>query len=134
MAIRLPDASRNAMADALTLLVNTGGAGSIQIRTGAQPAAGGAATGTLLATVALAADAFGNAAAGTAALVDPPAVTGVAAGDAGWFRVLSGAAATVYDGNVTATGGGGDMQLSTVTISVGVSVDITAGSITVPAG
>ena len=51
MAIRLPNASRNAAVDAVLALA---AGGSIEIRTGSQPAsASDAATGTLLATFTL---------------------------------------------------------------------------------
>jgi len=63
---------------------------------------------------------------------------GLAAGTAGWFRVLdsteaAGSGLGVVDGTVTATGGGGDLTLNTTTISVGVDVEVTSGSITMPA-
>lgn len=127
-----PDASRNAMLSALAALWN---GGTIEIRTGAKPATpGAAATGTLLATVSLPSPAFGSPAAGVINLNDPPAVSGVASGAAGWCRVLSSSAAPVQDGTVTATGGGGDLTLSTTSITPGLSVDITGGTITQPAG
>jgi hypothetical protein len=37
------------------------------------------------------------------------------------------------DGSVTATGAGGDLQLATTAISVGLTVDITGGTVTMPA-
>jgi len=112
------------------------GPGSIQIRTGAQPAsADNAATGTLLATVVLADPAFAAAVAGVATLDATPVLstTGVAAGTAGWFRMLDNSGDTVLDGAVTVTGGGGELELNTLTISVGVTVEITAGTLTAPA-
>lgn len=139
MAIRLPTAVRNAACDTIVDRLDAGsGAATIQIRTGSQPAsANDAATGTVLATVTLADPAFGNAGAvtpGVAALSDPAAVTGVADGTAGWFRARDSDGNTVLDGLVTATGGSGDLTLNTTTISTGVTVDITGGSITMPAG
>lgn len=136
MALGLPTAVRNAACDAIVDRVDAGaGAGMIRVYTASRPAsANDAATGTLLATVTLADPAFGAAATGVAALTDPAAVTGVAAGTAAWFRMLDSDAVTVLDGSVTATGGGGDLTLATTTISVGLSVDITGGTITMPAG
>jgi hypothetical protein len=138
MAIRLPTASRNAAADAVVDRIDGGsGAGTIQIRTGTQPAsANDAASGTLLATFTLADPAFGAAATGTATLDADPVLTttGVAAGDAGWFRVLDSDSATVYDGSITATGGGGDLTMATIAVSVGLEVRITGGTYTQPAG
>lgn len=136
MATRLSTNARNAAANGVVDLIDAGaGAGTLKIYSGAQPAtAETAASGTLLATVSLADPAFGNSATGTAAATDPAAVTGAAAGTAGWFRVADSTGATVYDGAVTATGGGGELELSTTTISVGVTVDITSMSVTMPAG
>jgi hypothetical protein len=142
MAIRINTASRNAAADAVAALVNGGsGAGVLRIYTGSQPATPATApSGTLLAEFTLSDPAFAAASGGSAALDVTPALTddGLAAGTAGWFRICDSTEAAaaglgVLDGSVTATGGGGDMTLNTVTISVGVSVEITSGSITMPA-
>jgi hypothetical protein len=143
MAVRINTAARNAAADAVATLVNGGtGAGVIRIYTGTQPATPATSpTGTLLAEFTLSDPAFAAASSGSAALDVTPALTdeGLAAGTAGWFRILdsteaAGTGLGVLDGNVTATGGGGDMTLNTTTISVGVDVEITSGSITMPAG
>lgn len=136
MATRLTTAARNASTDSVVDLVDAGtGAGTLKIYTGSQPAsANDAATGTLLATVTFADPAFGASASGTAAATDPAPVTGAATGTAGWFRVADSAGTTVFDGSVTATGGGGDLTLSSTSISTGISVDLTAFSYTTPAG
>lgn len=136
MATRIPTASRNAAADAVVDRLDAGAAaGTVEIRTGAQPAsANDAATGTVLATFTLADPAFGAAASGVATASAIAAVVGAAAGDAGWFRAYDSDSNTVIDGSVTATGGGGQLELNTVTISVGVDVEITAWTVTMPAG
>lgn len=136
MAIRLPTASRNAAADAVVDRTDSGGAGSIEIRTGSQPAsANDAATGTLLVAIPLAATAFGSASNGTASLAGVPlSGTAVADGTAGWFRMLNGSGQTVLDGSVSTPGGGGDLQLATTTITTGLTVTITTGTVTMPAG
>jgi len=136
MATRLSTTARNAACDAIVDLVDAGaGAGTLKIYSGTQPAtADTAASGTLLATVTLIDPAFGAAATGTATGGDPAAVNPVASGNAGWFRVQDSTSTTVYDGSVTATGGGGDLQLSNVAIGPGINVDITSLSFTVPAG
>lgn len=137
MATRLSTAARNAATNAVAALPDADvGAGSIQIRTGAQPAtANDPATGTLLATLTLADPSFGAAALGVATLDATPVLTttGVAAGTAGWFRMLDNSGDTVLDGAVTVTGGGGEMELNTTTISIGVTVEVTAGTLTTPA-
>ena len=55
-------------------------------------------------------------------------------GTAGWFRVTDSNGAGVYDGSVSATGGGGDLQLSSTALATGISVDITSLTYTTPAG
>lgn len=136
MGMRLATATRNAIASALTALIDVGTVGTIKVYTGAQPATPNtAASGTLLATFTLSDPAFGAPATGVATLAGTPiTTTGLAAGDAGWFRVADSAGNAVYDGVVTVTGGGGQLQLNTVTISVGVDVQITSGTITAPLG
>lgn len=136
MATRISTAARNAAADAIVDLVDAGpAAGTIRVYSGSQPATGDTAeTGTLLVTFTLADPAFGSAASGVASLSGTPiSATGVAAGTAGWFRAEDSTGANVFDGSVSATGGGGELQLSTTTISVGVTVQITSGSVTMPA-
>lgn len=137
MTIRLSAAARNAAANAVVDLIDIGTTGRIEIRTGAKPATPDtAATGTLLATIDLVDPAFGNAAAGVATLLGTPYTAAfVAGGTAGWFRVYDGTAVTrlpVFDGDITATGGGGDMQLSNTTIASGVDLLITGTSYTQP--
>lgn len=130
MPLRIDTNARNAAADAIAALVGTGG--TLKIYTGSQPATPATtATGTLLATVTL--GAWGSASSGTAAGADPASVNAVATGTAGWFRAASSGGTTVLDGDVTATGGGGVMQLSSTSIVSGGAVDITALSITMPA-
>lgn len=142
MAVRISTAARNAAADAVAGLVDGGaGAGVIRIYTGTQPANPATApSGTLLAEFTLSDPAFAAASSGSAALDVTPALVdqGLAAGTAGWFRVLdsteaAGTGLGILDGSVTATGGGGDMTLNTVSISIGVDVELTSGSITMPA-
>jgi hypothetical protein len=135
MTVRIATTVRNTIANAIWTAADAGpAAATMKIYTGAQPAtADTAAAGTLLATVAMTDPSFTTASGGTITAGDPPAVTGAAAGTAGWFRLADSTGATVMDGSVTATGGGGDLTLSTTTISVGVTVDITAFSVTIPA-
>lgn len=138
MATRLPTASRNAACDAVGDRLNAGaGPGTIDVRTGTQPAsANDAASGTLLATFTLADPAFGAASTGVKTLdaTPPLATTGLAAGTAGWFRAKDSDGNTVLDGAVTATGGGGELELNTTTVSVGLDLEITAGTLAMPAG
>lgn len=137
MATRIPTNVQNALADLAAGFIDADvGAGTIQIRSGAQPATANlAATGTLLATLTFNDPAFLAAAAGVSTMDDTPAVTGlgVAAGTAGWFRILDNSGDTVMDGAITATGGGGELEMNTTTVSIGLAVTITAGTLTMPA-
>ncbi|MFF4600541.1 hypothetical protein [Amycolatopsis sp. NPDC001319] len=131
MATRLPDLSQQAAADAVVDRTDAGGAGSLKIYSGTQPAdADTAPSGTLLVSIALAATAFGSASsAGTASLASTPrSGTGVAAGTAGWYRVVSGGGATVYDGAV----GSGELVLDNTSIAVGQTVNINSLTYTQP--
>lgn len=136
MATRVPDARRNAIVDSVVDALDAGaGAGIIRIYSGAQPAtADTAPSGTLLATITLPDPAFGAAAAGSASAGAIAAAAATTTGTAGWFRALDSALVTVLDGSVTATGGGGDMQLNTTSLVSGVDVDITTWTVTMPAG
>ena len=136
MPLRLATTARNAAVNAVVDLLDVGTtnpSGRILIYSGAQPATPQtAASGTLLATVALANPAAGAASNGVATITDPAAVTGVAAGTAGWCRFVDRDNNAVMDGDVTATGGGGVIELSTTTISVGVTIDLGAITYTQP--
>jgi hypothetical protein len=137
MTIRLPISTRNVANDAVADLVDSGpGPGLLRIYTGSQPASADLAPiGALLATFTTNDPAFGTSGTGTANLIVAPAISsiGIAPGDAGWFRLLDSTGVTVFDGSVTAPGGGGDMIMNTVTVSVGLALQLTAGSITTPA-
>jgi hypothetical protein len=134
VATRISTAARNAAANAIAALADAGaGAGTIQVRTGAQPATpDDPATGTLLATFTLADPAFGAAVAGVATLdaTPPLSATGVADGTAGWFRMLDSTGAAVLDGTVGVAGQ--QLNLNTTTISTSVAVEITSGTLTMP--
>lgn len=140
MATRLSAATRNASCDAIVDRVDAGpAAGTIDVRTGAQPATpDDVPTGTLLLTFTLADPGFGTAGAvttGVASIAGAPRTTvGLAAGTAGWFRAKDSTGAAAFDGSVTATGGGGQLELDSTTISVDLTVNITGGTMTVPVG
>lgn len=131
MTTRISTAARNAAVSGITTLLNSG---TVEVRTGSQPATPGtAATGTVLATLDLSATAFGAPATGTATA---NAITGDssadASGTAGWFRAYDSSTNAVIDGSITATGGGGDMTLDNVAIVQGGTVNMTSWTITMP--
>jgi hypothetical protein len=133
LSTRINTSQRNLACDAIVDSIDVGATSSkVQIRSGSQPATPAtAATGTLLAEFALPDPCFGNAASGVATANAITGVVGLAAGDAGYFRVLDGNVAAVMDGSC-GVGAGFDMNLNTVTISVGVNVGITAWTVTMP--
>ena len=129
MALTIAAASTQAMGAALA--TNVGAAATIEIRSGAKPATPEtAASGTLLATVAISGSFTSTGGVLTAA--DPASVAPAASGTAGHFRLKQSGGTAVLDGTVTATGGGGDMQLGSTTITTGVNVDLGVPTITVP--
>lgn len=133
MGLRLSLGARNAAGDAITALLNAGGAGSIEVRTGTQPTdPGTAATGTVLATFALPATAFAAFSSGSGSLNTVASVVASATGTAGWFRMKNNAGTGVMDGTVGTTGA--ELNLSTTSIVSGGNVSITSGSLSMPVG
>lgn len=134
MATRLSAAAASVAADGVADLLDAGaGPGTIEVRTGPQPATvATAATGTVLGTITLNDPAFAAAAAGVAALDVAPALslTGVADGVAGWFRAYDSDGTAIIDGACGTSGA--QLNLSTTTISVGLVVTVTSGNLTQP--
>lgn len=134
MATRISASAANAAADAVAALLNAGaGPGTIEVRSGAQPATvATGATGTLLGTFTLNDPAFAAAVAGVAALDVAPTVsfTGVAADTAGWFRAYDSNGVAVFDGACATSGA--QLNLSTTSITIGLVVTVTSGTLTQP--
>jgi hypothetical protein len=121
MALTHVTAIRNALADLVVDAIDAGtadAAGDTQIGT-----AGFAA---ILAEIDFANPAFGAAAGGTATALGVPLEDSNAAGGgtASVFRCRDRDNAEVFQGVVTGTGGGGDMELSSTTINPGDAVRI----------
>jgi hypothetical protein len=143
MATRLPNASQQAAADSVVDRVDAGTGtteGKLRIYAGAQPAdADSAPVGDLLCEIDLDQPAFGAAATtGTATLLGVPlSGVGTAAAGAGTaaqsFRIVNRDDATVVDGAVTGTGGGGELVLDNVSIAEAQTVTVTALTYTQPA-
>lgn len=138
MAIaRLAVLTRNALADQFKTRIDLGaGAGTIKIYTGTQPATGDTALSgnTLLGTLTCTDPSAAGASSGVLTL---SAITQDSSADnsgtATWARVQDSDGNNVVDVDVTATGGGGSLQLNTTTIAAGGPIGITAFTITVPA-
>jgi hypothetical protein len=130
MAAGYATALRNSMLQALADAINAGaGAGTIKIYTAARPATGAAVGGaTLLATLTFSDPAQSGIAAGvlTFAAVTSDA-SADATGTAAWARIESSTPGFVADISVSATGGGGDLQLNTTSIVTGGTVSINTG-------
>lgn len=131
MAIQYSVAVRNARLDAVE---STAGASAIlRIRTGAQPANCAAArSGTVLATLNLPSDWMAAASGGTKSLLGTWQDSSAdAAGTAGHFEIMDSSGTTCHvQGNVTASGGGGDMTLDNIVLALGQQVTITSFTIT----
>lgn len=133
MPVQWSDAVRNAILDTWEATIGT--SALLQIRTGAQPANCAAAdTGTLLAEFALAADWAAAAASGSKAFSGlPVSIAAVAAGTAGHYRIKNSAGTVTHEqGDITATGGGGDITIDNTSIANGQTVRITAFTKTAP--
>ncbi len=125
MSVSHATAVRTILADAAVDQVDAGsGAGKIRIRAGS----------TTLCDIALADPAFGAAVNGVASLSSlPRSGTAVASGTADNFQALDSDNNVKFSGSVTATGGGGDLTLDTVTINNGETITINSGAYTAPA-
>ena len=116
---------RNAQNDAITTAI--GNAGKLQLYDGVRPATGGAAT-TKLAEFTLGTPFAAASAAGVLSPTLPSSTTGLAAGTATWGRITTSGGAFVVDVSVGTAAT--EWILNTTTISVGVTVSVTAVSIT----
>lgn len=138
MTIHISTAARNAACDSVVDLLDAGAAApKLRIYSGTQPAGPDTAIGAQVLLAELAMDAtaaFGASGTGTANLDATPVLsaTGLAAGTAAWFRMLDSNNLAVIDGSAGLSAGSPDLTLNTTTISVGVTVEVSAGSITMP--
>ena len=109
-----------------------GSAGVIKFYDGTQPTAGGDAitTQTLLGTVTFSLPSKGSITGNKMTFDAITKDTGSTGGTVSWARIEDSAASTQFDCDVTATGGGGAIQLNSV--SVGAEIDITSFTIELP--
>jgi hypothetical protein len=133
VAVQLSATVRNAILDAIETAV--GATAVLKIRTLAPPATVATAdTGTVLATLTLPADWMSAAAAGAKAKLGTWSdASADATGTAAHWRLYASDGTTAHaQGTVTATGGGGDLQLDDITVTSGQVVTITAFTLTAP--
>lgn len=129
MALGMATTLRNARLDAITTAA--GSAALLTLYSGVRPATGGAAT-TALATYTMGTPFAPASSGGVLSPTLPAATTGLAGAGAGtaatWARLTTSAAAFVADMSVGTSGA--DINLNTTTISTGVSVSMTSASLT----
>lgn len=128
---------RDAVADAVVDKVDVGsGTAKLQAWSGSKPATPDTAPGgTKLAEWSYPNPAFGSSSSGTATISSPPAdVTGLANGTIGFVRMLDRNGAGVWDDDDCGTTGTGHaVEFNTLTVSSGLTVSITAHTVTAPA-
>ena len=125
MTLGMATTLRNARADQIKTAIDAGaGAGLLRIYDGTRPATGGAAT-NLLAELTFTDPSAPGAASGVLTFSAITAdASADATGTATWCRLVDSTAGFVLDGSVTATGGGGDLELNTTSIVAGANVSI----------
>jgi hypothetical protein len=121
MTVTLEASARNAAVDAVTALTN---GGSVQFQTSADAE---------VATLPLSATAFGAATGGTATANAITSDTNAAGGTISKAVFRTSADAAVFTVTVTATGGGGTIELSSTTIGAGDTVALSSYTHTQPA-
>lgn len=131
MAIQLSTAVRNARLDSIETTVGT--SAIIRIRTGAAPAnCGTADSGTVLAEINCPTDWLAAASGGTKSKNGTwQDLSADNTGTAAHFRLYDSAGTTCHmQGTVTATGGGGDMEVSSTSFTAGQSFTISTFTLT----
>ena len=137
MPLRLATTARNAACDGIVDLIDAGaGAGTIVIRTGAQPTnPQTAATGTTLATLTFTDPAFGAAATGVATASAITSDTSVdATGTAGWARIYDSDGADPGDSvmDMDIGQGSGTLDFDNTSFVIGGTAAISSMTVTVP--
>lgn len=133
MAFQLSMLARNNILDGLETFIGTSAV--LKIRTGAPPATCDTAdSGTVLATLSLPSDWMAVAANGTKAKSGTwEDASADDTGTAAHWRIYASDGTTCHmQGTITATGGGGDMTLTTTSITSGQPITITGFTLTAP--
>lgn len=129
MAIQLSTTVRNARLDTIESTIGTGP--TLEIRSGSAPANCAAAdSGTVLATLTLPSDWMAAASSGSKAISGTwQDLSADNTGTAAHFRIKQSTTCHLQ-GTCTATGGGGDMELSSTSITQGQAVTINTFTLT----
>lgn len=137
MTVNISTQARNDAGDAIVDLIDQGSTnpnGYMEIRTGTKPTTPqGVVVGTHLATMNFSLPAFGNFNNGVSlanSIADDTSVdeTGVAS----WFRIYDRDGTAIMDGDITETGGGGDIEFDNINFIKGGVVAITTLTATMP--
>lgn len=130
MSLQFSMAVRNARLAAIESAI--GASAILKIRSGAAPSNAAAAdAGTVLATLALPSDYLGSPSNAVVSLLGSWADSSAdASGTAGHFRIYASDGSTCHmQGSITATGGGGDMEVDNTSFAAGQAFSISAFSI-----
>ena len=117
MALDHETAVRNTLADAIDAAVNAAGTGNCVFQTSGDAE---------VATIVLSATAFGAASSGTITLASTTDDTSATGGTVSKFKFETGANTRIFGGTVTPVAGGGDMEMSTLSVGAGDTVSITS--------
>lgn len=131
MAVQLSTAVRNARLDAIESTISTSAV--LKIRTGAAPAnVATADSGTVLATLSLPSDWMAAASGGTKTKSGTWEDTSADnTGTAAHFRIYASDGTTAHmQGTVTATSGGGDMEVQNTSFTAGQAFTVTSFTLT----
>lgn len=127
MGIQLSTSVRNARLDQIESTIGT--SAIMKIRTGAPPTnCGTADSGTVVAALSLPSDWMAAASSGQKSMSGTWQDSSAdAAGTAGHFRVYDSGGSTCHmQGTITATGGGGDMELDNTVLAAGQQFQVTS--------
>ena len=121
---KMSNLAARASLDAITLLVNTSGPGTMEVRTGAAPATCEASdSGDVLAVLTFSADGFPDSSDGVdKATVDASAIAdedaALTGGDPGHFRVKDGAGTVIFQGTAGGPASGMDCEFNKTTFVI----------------
>lgn len=131
MAVKLGADTAMAAADGAMQTVNAGlGDATLVVYDGTEPAAPADAITDQIALITFLlpnpafASAIDSVAGGRAVLEEVTPVPADAAGTASWFRLIDGNDRCILQGTVTASGGGGDLTISSITLVQGIEVSV----------
>lgn len=122
MAVKFSVTVRNNIVDTIETVLGT--APRLVFYTGTPPAnTSSSATGTVIATMVLPADWLTDASGGVKTLQGTWSTTASASGTIGYYRIWDSSVTTCHEqGNVTVSGGGGDITLDNVNAATGQTI------------